>query len=66
MSHKKDPKYTDEPGCIHIGTVSIQIYNPSVAIRTFNVEFHFGNTELTVTATEQGTKHSETATFDLV
>ncbi|XP_052083292.1 heat shock 70 kDa protein 12B-like isoform X4 [Mytilus californianus] len=66
VSNKEDPMYTDEPGCMHIGTFTVEIPNPSEDVRCFDVEFHFGNTELTVTATEQDTGHSVTAMFDLV
>lgn len=66
VSNKEDPIYTDEPGCMNIGTFTVEIPNPSEDVRCFDVEFHFGNTELTVTATEQDTGHSVTAMFDLV
>ncbi|XP_071146599.1 heat shock 70 kDa protein 12B-like [Mytilus edulis] len=66
MSNKEDPKYTDELGCNHIGTVKIEIPNPSEEVRHFDVEFHFGNTEFSVTVTENGTGNTKTATFDLV
>ncbi|XP_071146597.1 heat shock 70 kDa protein 12A-like [Mytilus edulis] len=66
VSNKEDPMYTDEPGCMHIGTFTVEIPNPSENVRCFDVEFHFGNTELTVTATEQDTGHSVTVMFDLL
>ncbi|XP_052083291.1 heat shock 70 kDa protein 12B-like isoform X3 [Mytilus californianus] len=65
-SHKESPMYIDEPGCVHIGTVYINIPNPSENTLYINVEFYFGNTELTVTTTVEGTGHTETAKFDLV
>ncbi|VDI39862.1 Hypothetical predicted protein [Mytilus galloprovincialis] len=66
VSKKEDPMYTDEPGCMQIGTFRVKIHNPSEKIRRFDVEFHFGNTELTINTTERGTGHSETAMFDLM
>ncbi|CAC5385494.1 unnamed protein product [Mytilus coruscus] len=66
VSDKENPTYTDEPGCMHLGTITIDIPNPSEDDRNFDVEFHFGNTELTVTATEQGTVHTKTVKFELV
>ncbi|CAG2191386.1 unnamed protein product [Mytilus edulis] len=66
MSNKGNPKYTDEPGCTHIGTVEIEIANPSEGDLYFDVTFCFGNTELTVTTTEEGTEHTVTSKFDLV
>lgn len=65
-SYKESPMYIDEPGCMHIGTVYINIPNPSEYTLYVNVEFYFGNTELTVTTTEEVTGHTETAKFDLV
>lgn len=66
VSNKEDPKYIDEPGCMYIGTVKIKIPNPTEDILYFDVEFNFGNTELTVTATQEGTGHTKTVKFDLV
>ncbi|CAG2199385.1 unnamed protein product [Mytilus edulis] len=65
-SYKESPMFIDEPGCMHIGTVYINIPNPSEYKLYVNVEFYFGNTELTVTTTEEVTGHTETAKFDLV
>lgn len=65
-STKEDPMYTDESGCFHIGTVKIEISQPSEDNIYFDVEFNFGNTEFTVTVTERETGHSETSKFDFV
>lgn len=51
---------------MHIGTVTIEISNPFEASRSFDIEIFFGDTEVKVTACERGTRHSETARFDLV
>lgn len=65
-SNKENPMYIDEPGCMHIGTFEFDIYKPSEALRLFDVDIHFGDTEITVKATEKGTDLTKTATFYLV
>ena len=44
------PQYTDVEGCTELGTLSIDIPNPSQEIRSLLVNLIFGNTELKVTA----------------
>lgn len=44
--------YTDDPCCKRIGTIEITVPIPSEEERELDVEFHFGNTELSVKATE--------------
>lgn len=58
QSRKERPKYTDEEGCTHLGTLRIDIPNPSKEKRSLRVNLIFGHTELKVTAfdVESGSK----------
>ena len=57
-SDKEKPMYVDEDGCVLIGTAKIEIPFPSEETRDLSVEYIFGNTEISMTATEElhGTK----------
>ena len=44
------PQYTDVEGCSELGTLRVDIQDPSEEIRVFRVNLIFGNTELKVTA----------------
>jgi len=57
-STKVKPMYVDEDGCFLIGTAEIEIPFPSEEERYVSVEYIFGNTEISMTATEDlyGTK----------
>lgn len=48
----KCPKYTDEEGCKHLETLRIKIPNPTSDIRTIEVNFMFGLTELKIRPTD--------------
>ncbi|CAC5387186.1 unnamed protein product [Mytilus coruscus] len=50
QSTKECPKYTDEEGCTKLGSLTIEIPNPSKERRSFRVSFNFGHTELKVAA----------------
>lgn len=52
QSTKECPKYTDEEGCTKLGSLSIEIPNPSKEYRSFRVSFIFGHTEIKVTAVD--------------
>ena len=65
-SNKEKPKYVDEDGCVLIGTAEIEISFPSEEERDVLIEYILGNTEISMTATEElyGTKVE--ATFKLI
>ncbi|XP_076112735.1 heat shock 70 kDa protein 12B-like [Mytilus galloprovincialis] len=48
----EDPKYVDDDGCTLLGELDVTVPNPSPSEHQLAVEFHFGNTELSVTAVE--------------
>lgn len=47
-----DPTYVDDEGCSLLGELNVIVPKPSINEHQLAVEFHFGNTELTVTAVE--------------
>ena len=47
------PQYTDVEGCTKLGTLTVDIQNPSDENRYFRVNMIFGNTELKVTAFDE-------------
>jgi hypothetical protein len=49
---KEKPMYADEDGCVLIGTADIEIPFPSEEERSVSVEYIFGNTEISMTATD--------------
>jgi molecular chaperone DnaK (HSP70) len=51
-STKGKPMYIDEDGCVLIGTAEIEIPFPSEEERYVSVEYIFGNTEISMTATD--------------
>lgn len=48
----EDPTYIDDDGCSLLGQLNVTVPNPSIDEHQLAVEFHFGNTELSVTAVE--------------
>lgn len=52
-STKSNPKYTDEEGCYELGKITIDFPNPSKDIRSVQVSFIFGHTELEISAVDQ-------------
>ncbi|KAK3101370.1 hypothetical protein FSP39_003052 [Pinctada imbricata] len=64
-SSQKDPKYTTDPECQRIGVMTIEIPDTRKGKdRLIQVRMHFGGTELYVTAVENGTENTVSATFD--
>lgn len=51
-SDKMTPVYTDEDGCSSVGEALIEISDPSEK-QFMEVEFMFGNTEVSLTAVEK-------------
>ena len=47
------PQYTDVEGCTELGTLTVDVQDPSEEIRKFRVNMIFGNTELKVTAFDE-------------
>jgi len=47
------PEYTDVEGCTEIGTLTVDVQDPSEENRRFRVNMIFGNTELKVTAFDE-------------
>jgi hypothetical protein len=65
-SKKEKPMYVDEDCCVLIGKATIEIPIPTEEKRWVSVEYIFGNTEISMTATEDlhGTKCE--ATYKLI
>ena len=65
-STKEKQTYVDEDGCVLIGKTELDIPFPSEEKRSVSVEYIFGNTEISMTATEDlyGTKYE--ATYELI
>jgi hypothetical protein len=60
------PQYTDVEGCTELGTLTVDIQNPSEEIRDFRVDMIFGNTELKVTAFDEKSGVECTTVLDLI
>jgi hypothetical protein len=45
--------HIDVEGCTELGTLTVDVQDPSEEERTFSVNFIFGNTELKVTAFDE-------------
>ena len=65
-SKKEKPTYVDEDGCVLIGTSEIEILFPSEEERVVSVEYIFGNTEISMTATDELHKTKCEATYKLI
>jgi molecular chaperone DnaK (HSP70) len=65
-SNKETPMYVDEDGCVLIGQANIDIPLPSEEERCVSVEYIFGNTEISMTATEELHGAKCEATFKLI
>ncbi|CAC5371724.1 unnamed protein product [Mytilus coruscus] len=65
VSDKYDPVYTDEDGCTRLGGAKIDISDPSES-QELEVEFVFGNTEMSLQAVETKSGNSCQLTFDLI
>ncbi|XP_052068655.1 heat shock 70 kDa protein 12A-like isoform X2 [Mytilus californianus] len=66
VSDNDDTKYVDEEGCEKLGELVVDIPNPSKERRYVDVEYHFGGTELIVTARVIGTQEELKAEFQLI
>jgi hypothetical protein len=60
------PQYTDVEGCSELGTLRVDIQDPSEEIRVFRVNLIFGNTELKVTAFDEKSGAECTTILDLI
>ena len=65
-STKDKPMYVDEDGCVLIGTAEIEIPFPSEEERYVSVEYIFGNTEISMTATDHLYGNTCEATLKLI
>lgn len=64
-SEKRSPLYTDEDGCSYVGEAVINISDPSEK-QDLEVEFMFGNTEVSLNAVETKSGNSCQLSFDLI
>ena len=55
VTEAAEPMYVDDDGCKSLGRLTITIPNPTVELRTIEVEYLFGATELQVTAKDKKT-----------
>ncbi|KAK3605680.1 hypothetical protein CHS0354_013477 [Potamilus streckersoni] len=62
----KTPMFTTDPGCHLLGTLRIEIPNPSTEDRYVDLTYEFGSTELKVTAVERTSNKPCIATFILI
>ncbi|CAC5419654.1 unnamed protein product [Mytilus coruscus] len=53
FTEKEGVNYTDDETCIKLGTVYVGIMTPTEYLRHVDVKFHFGGTELNVTAEDE-------------
>ena len=60
------PQYTDVEGCTKLGTLKVDIPDPSEEIRGFRVNMIFGNTELKVTAFDEKSGVECATVLDLI
>ncbi|XP_063446419.1 heat shock 70 kDa protein 12A-like isoform X2 [Mytilus trossulus] len=66
VSDHDDTQYVDDEGCEKLGELVVDIPNPTRERRYVDVEYHFGGTELTVTAKVIGTQDELKAGFQLI
>ncbi|CAC5392497.1 unnamed protein product [Mytilus coruscus] len=66
VSENDDTEYVDDAGCEKLGELVVDIPNPTSERRYINVDFHFGGTELVVTATVKGEMTPCIARFELI
>lgn len=59
------PKFVTDPGCNHLGTLKVNVPNPSADERKLVVTFRFGSTTLAVLAREEESKKLCATVFDL-
>lgn len=64
-SSVSSPVYTDQTGCIHLGTLSVKIPNPEITYE-INVTVIFGMCELQVEATETTSGNKFEASFNTI
>lgn len=57
--------FIDEGTCTKLGEVEVEIPNPTKHLRDVNVVFHFGETELTITAIDQESGKQCKTTFGI-
>lgn len=66
VSDKKNPKYTDEGDCTPVGNLLVDIANPSKEIRSVDVQYCFGNTELSIRAKDRESGKEFKTSFNLI
>jgi hypothetical protein len=60
------PQYTDVESCTKLGTLTVDIQDPSEEDRCFRVNMIFGNTELKVTAFDEKSGVECATVLDLI
>ena len=66
-SEKENPKYITEPGCVHLGKLSITLPEGKTKDeRKVKLKLKFGTTSLEATATAVKTGASVTSEFELL
>jgi molecular chaperone DnaK (HSP70) len=65
-STKENPMYTDEDDCVLIGKAMVEIPFPTEETRLVSVEYVFGNTEISMTATDDLYGTQCEATYKLI
>ena len=65
-SNKEKPMYVDDDGCVLIGKANIDIPLPFEEEHSVSVEYIFGNTEISMTATDKVHGTTREATYQLV
>lgn len=65
-STKKEPGYTDDKACKHVGNVVVRIPNPTENYRDIDVTICFGHTELQIEAVDVESGNMCQTTFEYV
>ncbi|VDH94854.1 Hypothetical predicted protein [Mytilus galloprovincialis] len=65
-TEKENTQYTDDISCRKLGELIVNIPTPSLEKRSVDVVFHFGDTELTVTACDTEAKTKCSVFFNII
>ncbi|XP_063436337.1 heat shock 70 kDa protein 12A-like [Mytilus trossulus] len=64
-TEKDNAEFIDEGGCLKLGEVEVEIPNPTKHSRDVDVIFHFGETEMSITAIDKESGKECKTTFEI-
>ncbi|CAG2216312.1 unnamed protein product [Mytilus edulis] len=64
-TEKDNVEFIDEGGCLKLGEVEVEIPNPTKHSRDVDVIFHFGETEISITAIDKESGRECKTTFEI-